>query len=170
MSYLPFFIIEFFKIFSLIICHSYSKDSEEVIAEHKLVDEPTDLVTSETLNDLHLQPARLRTRRGSKSLPASPLSSPKTMRKNQNPYFTGPFAILPSNGSNQISTAEYPHRGWFLSGLMGIQRDASSTQSIASMISEDGEDMTPVKPKVTKFAKAKPSDLREMNFWTPTSL
>lgn len=149
---------------------SYNKDAEEVIPEHKLADEAKDLLTSENLNDQQIQPARLRTRRGSKSLPASPLSSPKTMRKNLNPYFTGPFAVMPSNNGNIVATAEHPHRGWFLSSLLGIQREASSTQSVASMISEDGDETAPIKSKVTKFPKAKPSDLREMNFWTPTSL
>lgn len=35
-------------------------------------------------------------RRGSKSLPASPLGSPKLLRKaSPNPYFTGAFAVGP---------------------------------------------------------------------------
>lgn len=34
-------------------------------------------------------------RRGSKSLPASPLSSPKLLRKAPNPYFTGAYAVGP---------------------------------------------------------------------------
>jgi len=157
---------------------NFSKDTEEVIAEHKLVDDSINrnnssnniILPSEIINDQQPpSPSRLRTRRGSKSLPASPLSSPKAMRKNQNPYFTGPFAVASPN-INQVATAEHPSRSWFLSSLLGVQREASSTQSVASIISEDGEDSVPMKPKITKFPKAKPSDLREMNFWTPTSL
>lgn len=107
-------------------------------------------------------------RRGSKSLPASPLSSPKSMRKaNANPFFTGHFATNASAGENN-------QKSWFLSGLLGIQRDAAiSTQSVVSNISEEAEEALEIPVATTKPQKplqAKPSELREMNFWTPTSM
>lgn len=124
--------------------------------------------------------SRFMVRRGSKSLPASPLCSPKTMRRNQNPYFTGTFAVAAANqaqaaaASTQASTTENHSRGWFLSSLLGIQREATSTTSVASHISEEGDEAL-VQQKSTsigapKVIKAKPSELREMNFWTPTSM
>lgn len=126
-------------------------------------------------------------RRGSKSLPASPLGSPRTMRRSQNPYFTGTFAIVNQNsgGNNGASVANAPgtsdnYRGWFLSSLLGMQRETmSSTTSVASShISEDGENNMISQSKSSsasaggapKVIKAKPSELREMNFWSPTSM
>lgn len=113
-------------------------------------------------------------RRGSKSLPASPLSSPKTMRRTQNPYFTGTFAIV---NQSQNGSETHSNRGWFLSSLLGMQREASSTTSVASShISEEGEDALTSQTKSSsisgapKVIKAKPSELREMNFWSPTSM
>lgn len=67
---------------------------------------------------------------------------------------------------------------------MGIQKDVtSSTVSIASHIDEEGEEAldhnthnnnvdkqnkpATINPSVLK---AKPSELREMNFWSPTSM
>lgn len=122
------------------------------------------------------QPSRLMLRRGSKSLPASPLSSPRTMRKAQNPYFTGAFSVANNTNAGQSSSVENNGRGWFISSLLGIQRDATSSTSVASHISEEAEEAMTV-PKtsnnnvaVPKLVKAKPSELREMNFWTPTSM
>lgn len=126
---------------------------------------------------------RYMSRRGSKSLPASPLGSPKSMRKAQpNPYFTGAVdqRAPPTTG------------GWFLSSLLGIQRDvATSTSSVVSNISEEAEEAIDVTAGSSvasaaagtnsnnsaaanfmnaKVLKAKPSELREMNFWSPTSM
>lgn len=117
-------------------------------------------------------------RRGSKSLPASPLGSPKTMRRSQNPYFTGTFALVNPTNTPTINAAgaSENYRGWFLSSLLGMQRETmSSTTSVASShISEEAEDL-PTQSKSSsagapKVIKAKPSELREMNFWTPTSM
>jgi len=108
-------------------------------------------------------------RRGSKSLPASPSSSPKSMRKaHANPFFTGQFATNTNTGENN-------QKGWFLSGLLGIQRESAiSTQSVVSNISEEAEEALEIqavsnKP-LQKPLQAKPSELREMNFWSPTSM
>lgn len=105
------------------------------------------------------------------------------MRKAQpNPYFTGAVdqrAAPPTSG------------GWFLSSLLGIQRDvATSTSSVVSNISEEAEEAIDVTAGASvaasagtnssnsaaanfmssKVLKAKPSELREMNFWSPTSM
>lgn len=110
-------------------------------------------------------------RRGSKSLPASPSSSPKSMRKaHANPFFTGQFA------TNNSGSGENNQKGWFLSGLLGIQRDSAiSTQSVVSNISEEAEEALEIPTTTTanksqKPLQAKPSELREMNFWSPTSM
>lgn len=129
-------------------------------------------------------------RRGSKSLPTTPLtspnSSPKTRRKIPNRYFTGAF-VDKYQGS------------WILAGLLGTREILShSSSTIAeeeTHINEDGkikkatskvevnnvnmeeaETSSPPspkiiseKPKATVF-RPKPSELREMNFWSPTSM
>lgn len=127
-------------------------------------------------------------RRGSKSLPASPIGSPKTGRKaiNYNPYFT-----TYSSGNSSVE-----NRGWILSSLFGLQRETvytKSTLSVTSQIDEDVEEANETNnnnttngnsahgvigmdthkksgqhPQIT--LKAKPSELREMNFWSPTSM
>lgn len=118
--------------------------------------------------------ARTMMRRGSKSLPVSPVGSPKSVRKiNYNPYFTTYAAA---------QTAE-PQRGWFLSSLLGVQRETisgTSTNSVTSQIEEEAEEIyehnNNISTDYTKKAqtppvlKAKPSELREMNFWSPTSM
>lgn len=197
----------------------------------------------------YMSHTRNQQRRGSKSLPASPLGSPKSMRKAQpNPYFCGTgFGGFGVSGSNASSTgaatsgaglpgsvaastpaAAAASHGWFLSGLLGYQRGeiSSSTHSVVSNISEEvdeGHDVllhgsvsgaggsggaggaaggtvstaaasgsggtttaksTAVPNTATggsgpggssflqpkKLLKAKPSELREMNFWSPTSM
>lgn len=83
--------------------------------------------------------------------------------------------------------------GWFLSSLLGVQREAISTTSVTSQIDEEAEEAqeagknkfptSPSKgtsPNVVdgnstaqphqKVMRAKPSELREMNFWSPTSM
>lgn len=112
-------------------------------------------------------------RRGSKSLPASPLGSPKTVRKN--PFFTDHYTT--------ITAGDTEKRGWLLSALIGLQREvvpSTSNFSIASQIDEEAEEIFESNNNV-KFSheeipvsrtekKAKPSELREMNFWSPTSM
>ncbi|XP_012523011.1 uncharacterized protein LOC105828957 [Monomorium pharaonis] len=128
----------------------------------------------------------------SKSLPATPLtspsgtpdSSPKARRKVYvNRYFTGPF----------VPDKEKYQGNWLLSSILGQSREV-----IPAKIDEEDElfpDMEPPKPlhrkksissqnltyigKEEKSAdksvyvnvfEAKPSELREMNFWSPTSM
>jgi hypothetical protein len=129
--------------------------------------------------DYLLNDPKLKQRRHSRSLPASPLASPKTMRKFQpqpNPYFT-------ITGSDNNA----PKQSWLLTSLFGVRRElTASTVSMSSQIEEAEEvvetNKAPVMPEMrtsdtTKATeekssgnvKAKPTLLREMNFWTPTS-
>jgi len=102
-------------------------------------------------------------RRGSKSLPASPLASPKSKRR-MNRYFTSPY--VESDKS----------KGWILSGLLAKREISQSMGFIGEEKREELErasstlsvDET-MKVKPHGF-KAKPSELREMNFWSPTSM
>lgn len=106
-------------------------------------------------------------RRGSKSLPASPITSPKSKRR-MNKYFTSPYVEADKS------------KGWILSsilakreisqsmGFIGEEKHeelerTSSAMSVDEVTSGTGKQRTEV-------FKAKPSELREMNFWSPTSM
>lgn len=145
------------------------------------------------MSDSRAQQTENSMRSVSKSLPASPLtsptgtpdSSPKARRKiHTNRYFTGAF----------IADKEKYQGNWILSSILGQSREV-----ITAKIDEEDElfpDMEPRKPlnrkqsissqnltyigKEEKSAEkssiyvnvleAKPSELREMNFWSPTSM
>lgn len=102
-------------------------------------------------------PCLLSKRRNSKSLPASPMSSPpgspRSIRKN--PYFTPPF---------QEETTEKSGSSWFLS-LFSHRADSQEELS-------DKEHRRLLKPASSNsiYIKPKPTELREMNFWSPTSM
>ncbi|XP_017886384.1 uncharacterized protein LOC108628756 isoform X1 [Ceratina calcarata] len=133
-------------------------------------------------------------RRGSKSLPATPLaspagsptSSPKARRRlPPNRYFTGTF--LPDREKYQ--------GGWILANIFGQSREIVT----AKIDEEDETDMSAAPPHraltrkksissqnltyvgsddkavdksslYSNVFQAKPSELREMNFWSPTSM
>ncbi|XP_059472936.1 uncharacterized protein LOC132195152 [Neocloeon triangulifer] len=152
-------------------------------------------------------PPNLAPRRGSKSLPASPLSSPKSSRKSlQNRYFTAAFSTPEPNTPG--------YSGWILSSLLGPreqlpelqlppisespaagaafpppppqasgqqlavqQQGLRKTKSAIALNDEDEKDgervkMTPLVAEAKKIQayKPKPSELRELNFWSPTSM
>ncbi|XP_045460166.1 uncharacterized protein LOC123670684 isoform X2 [Harmonia axyridis] len=108
-------------------------------------------------------------RRGSKSLPASPLGSPRESpkaRRKYNKYFTGAFV-----------DADTKHQGsWLLSNLLARRENVS--QSCDLIAEEESEDTKSLHPEevITPIIKKKPtlvpkpSELREMNFWSPTSM
>lgn len=103
-----------------------------------------------------------RQRRNSKSLPASPLSSPKICRKN--PYFTDPFARPDENFQPGKSGL-----------ILSILSQRKSLEDLAGdSYSSASETNSPKIPRHTaKFLsepKPKPSELREMNFWSPVSM
>ncbi|XP_031847457.1 uncharacterized protein LOC116433467 [Nomia melanderi] len=139
-------------------------------------------------------------KKGSKSLPATPLtspagspdSSPKARRRTpSNRYFTGPFLL----------DREKYQGGWILASILGQSReivtakideedesnvDAASSpaqpppsrllnrkKSISSQnltyVGTD-EKSTAEKSVYSNVFQAKPSELREMNFWSPTSM
>lgn len=145
-------------------------------------------------------------KKGSKSLPvtpiASPISTPDTSPKsrrrvNANRYFTAPF----------VPDREKYQTGWLLSSILGQSRELAmgTSHKIPEADEDDDEpiDMLPAKflnrkksissqnlsyigkndeqdknneetKKETAVYKnvlrAKPSELREMNFWSPTSM
>lgn len=109
-------------------------------------------------------------RRGSRSLPASPLGSPKSKRR-INKYFTSPYA----EGDKS--------KGWILSSLlakreisqsMGFigeeKKDESDHTMSAASVDDLSSGATSIKQKATQVFNARPSELREMNFWSPTSM
>ncbi|XP_050294363.1 uncharacterized protein LOC126734695 isoform X2 [Anthonomus grandis grandis] len=105
-------------------------------------------------------------RRGSRSLPASPLSSPKSKRR-MNQYFTGPY--LEADKS----------KGWILSSLLAKREISQSMGFIGEEKKEELErassavsvdEAAAISKQKTQVFKAKPSELREMNFWSPTSM
>lgn len=148
-------------------------------------------------------PEALQRRRGSKSLPASPLgspnTSPRTVRKQvvQNRYFTGVFG--PISQDNRFPGS------WILSGFLGqrdgsvlppvvqeeatenveklsenqseMRRNKSMTSLLVRMATEGSKDdeqsdgeKSPGLTKKDLFFRAKPSEFREMNFLSPTSM
>lgn len=129
----------------------------------------------------------------SKSLPATPLtsptgtpdSSPKTRRKiHGNRYFTGAF----------VPDREKYQGNWIMASILGQSREI-----ITAKIEEEDEPFADVEPRkplnrkksissqnltyigkeekstdkppiYVNILEAKPSELREMNFWSPTSM
>lgn len=107
-----------------------------------------------------------RQRRNSKSLPASPLASPHSSpkaNKKMNKYFTGPF-----------TDADKPKGGWILSNLLAKRDLCQSVDQIKEEVQEDLERASSTfsinESKTPPVLRAKPSELREMNFWSPTSM
>lgn len=108
-------------------------------------------------------------RRGSKSLPASPLSSPstspKSKRRVQNKYFTNAF----------VDTDKY-HGSWILSSLLGKRALSQSVGIIAEEQKDElhsaasDASLDSLKRGEKQVFRAKASELREMNFWSPTSM
>ncbi|EEZ98200.1 uncharacterized protein LOC655336 isoform X1 [Tribolium castaneum] len=107
-------------------------------------------------------------RRGSKSLPASPLTSPNSSPKSTrrvNKYFTGPFVDSEHQGS------------WILSNLLAKRQNLSQSMGF---IAEEEKEMKRTESnlsvdevsngKRSQVFVPKPSELREMNFWSPTSM
>ncbi|XP_071449014.1 uncharacterized protein [Hetaerina americana] len=166
-------------------------------------------------------PPRIRERRGSKSLPASPLATPQTSPKmgrrqppgsvSHNRYFTPAVLAVPGDGPG------FP-RGSILSRLLGAGEGTSAVANTRKYSEEDEEGVLEVEGKIVvpgekvsdmrrnkstsallargadskpldemrhtppldtiadslvhkvTVIKPKPSELREMNFWTPTSM
>ncbi|KAK9509386.1 hypothetical protein O3M35_006717 [Rhynocoris fuscipes] len=115
---------------------------------------------AERTGDKKLAPPQMnqRMRRNSKSLPASPQTSPKLLRKN--PYFTNIFF------------------GKYIIVIFNNDTDSNNDISIQKQSSMSRQLFTPSPPTPAPSGygqslvslKAKPSHLREMNFWSPTSM
>lgn len=101
-----------------------------------------------------------RNRRGSRSLPASPKFDRKI-----NPYFT-----ITKNSEQSPSNIS------FLTNLFGItaKRDISNSNISLSSQNFDYDKPPDVKqnevPPQPSILTPKPNELREMNFWSPTSM
>lgn len=120
----------------------------------------------------------LKQRRNSKSLPASPASSPKIGRRN--PFFSEAAfeSVLDTHDNNAAKSS-----GWIsFSSLLNprdsieesaaVSREASERGSTLS-IAENPESLSAAIQKEgtsPKILRARPSELREMNFWSPTSM
>ncbi|RZF47427.1 hypothetical protein LSTR_LSTR007354 [Laodelphax striatellus] len=133
--------------------------------------------------DEHKSKPPQRRRRNSRSLPASPQGSPRLIKKN--PFFTSP--LLGSNemlqktdikyGSGPVAACDSQNKqGWLVSI---VSRNASKEELFSGTDDlpiipdlEESLDLLNInKPKVPSSTyKAKPSELREMNFWSPTSM
>ncbi|XP_060527372.1 uncharacterized protein LOC132702623 isoform X2 [Cylas formicarius] len=105
-------------------------------------------------------------RRGSKSLPASPLASPKSQRR-VNKYFTSPYVETDKS------------KGWILSNLlarreisqsMGFIHEENKAELERASSSASVDNVTGTGKQRTHVYTPKPSELREMNFWSPTSM
>ncbi|KAF4517538.1 hypothetical protein B566_EDAN005101 [Ephemera danica] len=142
-------------------------------------------------------PPNLSHRRGSKSLPSSPLSSPNSsprlQRKNpsstlQHRYFTAAFP-QPKGDSSQgysgwleqqaVSTTEPLAPISESPGKLSVpDKEQQSLRKSASAAVLRGKDEDEEEKPVTaavfqdkpKVIRPKPSELREMNFWSPTSM
>jgi hypothetical protein len=155
--------------------------------------------------DPDVPPPNLGHRRGSKSLPASPMGSPKAGRKGnaalQNRYFTAAFSN-PKNDAPGYSS-------WLVSSLLGpreqpgeqlapisesppsgsalpppatshlaVREQGMRKVKSAAQLEDDSDAKEEVKGRLTlveavqkvPIFKPKPSELREMNFWSPTSM
>ena len=80
----------------------------------------------------------------------------------------------------------FPSSGWLLSSLLGIQREttqspSSSTHNIPEETEREtveyearsadlGRQQERPSPITSVFRATKPSEIREMNFWSPTSM
>jgi len=113
-------------------------------------------------------------RRGSKSLPVTPISSPsgspKSRRRLGNKYFTGPFMDNENPGGSWILQGLLSKRD--ISQSMGFIPEETSTKGELEKAVSDFHIDEPQKPeiKIKKQFKPKPSEFREMNFWSPTSM
>ncbi|CAH0553164.1 unnamed protein product [Brassicogethes aeneus] len=119
----------------------------------------------------HFDPQK---RRGSRSLPASPLQSPNSSPKSRrrvNKFFTSAYADIDQTKGS-----------WILSNLMArrtmsqtfIGEESKEELDKASSISTSTLNVDEIPAnnnnKPNLVYKAKPSELREMNFWSPTSM
>ncbi|XP_017786004.1 PREDICTED: uncharacterized protein LOC108569096 isoform X2 [Nicrophorus vespilloides] len=122
-------------------------------------------------------------RRGSRSLPASPLQSPSASPKSKRKLAANKFFTGGGGGGSSSAYAEDKKPGSILANLLA-KRDPNLSRSVSSVISE--EDVADnlaarlqtlnVVPNAAAAAatttahQPKPSHLREMNFWSPTSM
>lgn len=118
-----------------------------------------------------------KSRRGSRSLPASPLSSPKGSPKLVRKFSANKFFVNNNSEDQQVATssADQSLQSTLLPALLS-KRDAL-TRSSSNITEEDlarkipptiKEEQTAPPPSTKQQPKS--SQLREMNFWSPTSM
>lgn len=139
----------------------------------------------------------LLTRRGSKSLPSTPAHSPPTSptgrrRRNGNRYFTSPFEPTEEGGGRSwLAMALLGFKKDLTTSSSTLaEEDAAETRLQGGTLADSVESLgpspksgdkeamaagseTPAQPPQNKQVHAfrpKPSELREMNFWSPTSM
>ncbi|XP_068633843.1 uncharacterized protein [Battus philenor] len=138
----------------------------------------------------------LHARRGSKSLPATPAHSPNsspTSRRRMigNRFFTSPFEpVEDANNRSWLTMALLGFKKDLTTSTSTLtEEDAVEARLQSGTLAESVENLGPSpknkepklipkeistqQPKLTKPANAfrpKPSELREMNFWSPTSM
>lgn len=145
--------------------HGSFAASSVVAVAHKMIG-----VEKKTPENTLAVPPQMRVRRNSKSLPASPQTSPKMFRKN--PFFTNIFfssnELLNSASSDNsvaraVSTEDtrITYDSWS-SRVVRATSECYSPPANGFGSSVDSQN--------NKILKAKPSELREMNFWSPTSM
>lgn len=79
------------------VAHFEEAHSETDLPADRAAPQQGKIATTATIAEEVINHERNMMRRGSKSLPASPMGSPKAVRKN--PYFTGTFAPSQSNST-----------------------------------------------------------------------
>lgn len=170
--------------------------SEPALCGKSIVLVANQIMSNKFQKQLTAEQATAPPRKGSKSLPATPLTSPigtpegspKSRRRNpSNRYFTGPF--LPDREKYQ--------GGWILASILGQSREIMTPKieeedeasidvstipprSLNRKKSISSQNLTYVGPDekspgksnviYSNIFQAKPSELREMNFWSPTSM
>jgi hypothetical protein len=142
------------------------KMAEKMIERHPIDHQGLNLSTFQANEDIEpSQVPHINERRGSRSLPVTPLGSPKLQRRllNPNPYFT------------ITAPAETTQRG-FLATLFNLGgSNLTSTNSLNNVsIDQSQEALEAMAKNVTKDGevelKAQPNTMRELNFWAPTSM
>lgn len=147
----------------------------------------------ESQMDSKMEKNEVMIRKGSQSLPVTPIASPTSTpegspksrrRAHGNRYFTGSF----------IPDREKYQGGWLLSSILSQSREtlgnkieeedevaevippralsrkkSISSQNLSYLGKEDIIPKTSITQATVTF-QAKPSELREMNFWSPTSM
>lgn len=128
---------------------------------------PEESMGSEDMTPLGFNPAR----RGSKSLPASPMMSPSTSPKarRRHKYFTSPFVDPQTGREGGVLTNLLGKREISQSLNVIAEKDVDESMKHGLSVTSVSEAPVPIRESAKAYTP-KPSELREMNFWSPTSM